>query len=189
MAWLDFALSDAGLEEFGVRHGIHPLHLEDCRSDEQRARFRSGQARQQRDGPIEVGSGIARPRSMALSQLIDVVRRILEPMASCESRAELVRKQLERLLASPGFARNERRSRFLRFVVERHLEGRDSELKESLIAIEVFGVSREYDGLDHSWSRDHMWLFAGSQSLQTRGATHRPANGLNRRSRWRGSCS
>jgi hypothetical protein len=45
MAWLDFALSDAGLEEFGVRHGIHPMHLEDCRSDEQRARFRSGQAR------------------------------------------------------------------------------------------------------------------------------------------------
>jgi hypothetical protein len=23
MAWLDFAPSDAGLEEFGVRHGIH----------------------------------------------------------------------------------------------------------------------------------------------------------------------
>ena len=28
------------------------------------------------------------------------------------------------VLASPGFAHNERLSRFLRFVVERHLEGR-----------------------------------------------------------------
>jgi TolB-like protein len=52
---------------------------------------------------------------------------------------------LERVLASPGFARNERLSRFLRFVVERHLEGRDQELKESLIAIEVFGRSPGYD--------------------------------------------
>jgi hypothetical protein len=33
----------------------------------------------------------------------------------------------------------ERLSRFLRFVVERHLEGRDHELKESVIAIEIFG--------------------------------------------------
>jgi hypothetical protein len=45
----------------------------------------------------------------------------------------------------PGFARNERLSRFLRFVVERHLEGRDEELKESLIAIEVFGRPLGYD--------------------------------------------
>src|SRR5262245_7156084 len=36
-------------------------------------------------------------------------------------------------------------SRFLRFVVERHLEGRDQELKESLIAIEVFGRLPGYD--------------------------------------------
>src|SRR5438046_1835960 len=55
-----------------------------------------------------------------------------------------VRPQLERVLASPGFARNERLSRFLRFIVERRLEGRDDELKESLIGIEVFG-NRDYD--------------------------------------------
>jgi len=36
-------------------------------------------------------------------------------------------------------------SRFLRFVVERHLEGRDEELKESLIAIGVFGRPPGYD--------------------------------------------
>src|SRR6516164_11637601 len=53
--------------------------------------------------------------------------------------------QLDRVLASPGFARNERLSRILRFVVERHLEGRDAELKESVLAIEVFGRPPDYD--------------------------------------------
>jgi len=36
-------------------------------------------------------------------------------------------------------------SRFLRFVVERHLEDRDEELKESLIGVEVFGRVPGYD--------------------------------------------
>src|SRR5712692_9157651 len=66
-------------------------------------------------------------------------------MAPSETQAEVVQKQLERVLASPGFARNERLSRFLRFVVERHLEGRDAEIKESLLAIEVFGRPPDYD--------------------------------------------
>jgi adenylate cyclase len=56
-----------------------------------------------------------------------------------------IQKQLERILQSPGFSRNDRISRFLRFVVERHLEDRDNELKESLIAIEVFGRPADYD--------------------------------------------
>src|SRR5262245_59848664 len=60
-----------------------------------------------------------------------------------ESQAAL--RQLERILTSPGFARNARLSGFLRYVVERHLEGKDSELKESLVAIEVFGRSPGYD--------------------------------------------
>ncbi len=55
------------------------------------------------------------------------------------------RQQLERVLSSPGFARNERLSGFLRFVVEQHLEGKDNELKESLIAIEVYGRKPDYD--------------------------------------------
>ena len=66
-------------------------------------------------------------------------------MLSLQSDAQAVRRHLERILESPGFSRNERLSRFLRFVVERHLEGRDQELKESLIAIEVFGRSPGYD--------------------------------------------
>ncbi len=66
-------------------------------------------------------------------------------MPPVESESQAAREQLERVLASPGFARNERMSRFLRFVVERHVEGRDDELKESLIAIEVFGRPPGHD--------------------------------------------
>src|SRR5262250_1931452 len=58
---------------------------------------------------------------------------------------QVVLRQLDRVLASPGFVRNERLSRFLRFVLERHLEGRASELKESLLAIEIFGRPPDYD--------------------------------------------
>ena len=66
-------------------------------------------------------------------------------MLTDEAVGKAARRQLEQVLASPGFVRNERLSRFLRFVVERHVEGRDQELKESLIAIEVFGRPPGYD--------------------------------------------
>ena len=65
-------------------------------------------------------------------------------MAAPDSEAPAVRRQPEKALASEKFTRSERLSRSLRFVVERHLEGRDDELKESVIALEVFG-SRNYD--------------------------------------------
>src|SRR5262249_28992689 len=70
---------------------------------------------------------------------------ILEPMPPAGSEGQAVRGQLERLLGSRGFASNERLSRFLRFVVARHLEGRDDELKEAVIAIEVFGRRPDYN--------------------------------------------
>lgn len=66
-------------------------------------------------------------------------------MPTEETEGQAALRQLDRVLASPGFARNERLSRFLRFVVERHLEGRDAELKESLLAIGVFGRPPDYD--------------------------------------------
>ena len=66
-------------------------------------------------------------------------------MPAVDSGNKAARRQLERVLESPGFARNERMSRFLRFVVEGHLEGRDQELKESIIAVEVFGRPPGYD--------------------------------------------
>src|SRR5438874_7841583 len=58
---------------------------------------------------------------------------------------ELVRTQLEKILSSAGFARNDRLSGFLRFVVEQELFGRGDELKESIIGVEFFGRRPDYD--------------------------------------------
>jgi hypothetical protein len=66
-------------------------------------------------------------------------------MPTAGSDVEAARRQLERVLASPGFSRNERLSRFLRFVVEQHLAGKDAEIKESLIAVEVLRRSPDHD--------------------------------------------
>ena len=66
-------------------------------------------------------------------------------MGSVEHDGQAIRDELERILLSSAFARNKRLSRFLRFIVERHLEGRDDEIKESLIAVEVFGRKPDYD--------------------------------------------
>ena len=66
-------------------------------------------------------------------------------MSSTEPSGQSVRQQLEGILGSPGFARNERLSSFLRYVVEGHLDGKDDELKESVIAVEVFGRSPDFD--------------------------------------------
>jgi len=70
---------------------------------------------------------------------------MLETGPIAESDLRAARRQLELVLASSGFLKNERMARFLRFVVEQHLEGKDSELKESVIAIEVFGRSPNHD--------------------------------------------
>jgi len=78
----------------------------------------------------------AAPRRSAYSSI---------PMPSAESSAADVRAGLARILASDGFARNARMSQFLAFLVDRHLSGRDEELKESLIAHEVFGRRPDYD--------------------------------------------
>ena len=59
--------------------------------------------------------------------------------------AQRVRLQLDRILASAAFADAERASSFLRFVVERKLEGRAGEIKESVIAVEVLGRTPSFD--------------------------------------------
>jgi WD40-like Beta Propeller Repeat len=63
---------------------------------------------------------------------------------------EAARRQLERILSSPGFLRNERMSRFLRFLAERHLEGHGDQLKESVIAVEVFGRKPDHNPVQDS---------------------------------------
>lgn len=56
-----------------------------------------------------------------------------------------VRRQLDRLLASAGFANAGRMSRFLRFVVEQTLAGEGERLKEYVIGVEVFDRDASYD--------------------------------------------
>jgi hypothetical protein len=63
--------------------------------------------------------------------------------------SERIRAQLDRILASAAFADAERASRFLRFVVERALEGHTSEIKESVIAVEVGSLLCTARGYGH----------------------------------------
>jgi TolB-like protein len=67
----------------------------------------------------------------------------MPPQKTCSP--EFVHTQLEKILSSAGFARNDRLSGFLRFVVEQELLGRGDELKESVIGVEYFGRPADYD--------------------------------------------
>src|SRR5580698_6690149 len=59
--------------------------------------------------------------------------------------ASAVLAQLERILASSPFRNSKRYPALLRYVVEKHLNGASSELKERTIAIDVFGRDPYYD--------------------------------------------
>lgn len=59
-------------------------------------------------------------------------------------RPALIRDQLARILASPGFVNSARMCQFLRFVVEISLSGKES-LKETVIGVEVFSRAPGYD--------------------------------------------
>jgi len=56
-----------------------------------------------------------------------------------------VRTQLDRILASEGFANAERMSGFLRYVVDRTLAGEGDQVKEYAIGVDVFGRNGDYD--------------------------------------------
>jgi serine/threonine-protein kinase len=66
-------------------------------------------------------------------------------MATGQGNGQTYRDELERVLSSACFARSERTSKLLRFLVERQLAGRENELKESAIGVDVFGRSPDYD--------------------------------------------
>jgi tetratricopeptide (TPR) repeat protein len=70
---------------------------------------------------------------------------ILGRVSLIEPEAPAARQQLDRVLEGSLFGRSEQLSRLLRFLVERHLEGRDDELKESVIGVEVFGRKPDYN--------------------------------------------
>lgn len=75
-------------------------------------------------------------------------------MPTAEPDVDAARRQLNRVLASDAFNRNQRLARFLRFVVEQHLEGKDGEIKESVIAVEVFGRGADHDPKQNSIVRN-----------------------------------
>lgn len=56
-----------------------------------------------------------------------------------------VQAQLERILASPIFSASARSVQFLRFCVEQSLQGNHDQIKESTVAVEVFGRTPNYD--------------------------------------------
>lgn len=63
---------------------------------------------------------------------------------SAEDRA-LVEDQLERILASPLFSQSKRYAPFLRYVVEKTLDGQEDTLKERILGVEIFGRAPDYD--------------------------------------------
>jgi serine/threonine-protein kinase len=56
-----------------------------------------------------------------------------------------VREQLDRILASQVFGGSDRLRAFLRFIVDKHLSGRGEDLKEYLVAVEVYGRKPSFD--------------------------------------------
>jgi len=62
-----------------------------------------------------------------------------------EPSADEIRHQLDRLLASDGFANADRMSGFLRYVVERAIAGESDQVKEYVIGVAVFGRDEQYD--------------------------------------------
>lgn len=62
-----------------------------------------------------------------------------------ELAGEEIISQLERILADRRFTSSDRNASFLRYVVERALEGKAEEIKEMVIATDLYGRSSSYD--------------------------------------------
>jgi hypothetical protein len=70
-----------------------------------------------------------------------------------ENDPAAIRAALDRVLHSPGFRTSRRSQDFLRYVVERTLDGQAESLKERTIGIDVFGRPTEYDPSDDATVR------------------------------------
>jgi tetratricopeptide (TPR) repeat protein len=66
------------------------------------------------------------------------------PHASNHSE-ELIRSELLEVVGSRSFAQGSRLARFLKFIVESHLNGTTERLKESVIGFEVYDRAADYD--------------------------------------------
>jgi Tol biopolymer transport system component len=95
--------------------------------------FSAKNGRALRTGEAPVGSSADRGPAAA-----PIARE--EPLPETEIRAEL-----DRLISSDSFRASERLRRFLTYVVEQQLAGSGDQLKESVLAIEVFDRDSGYD--------------------------------------------
>ena len=68
-----------------------------------------------------------------------------EPRERAGIPEHLIRAQLERILASEIFVKSERLTGFLRFVVQRSLEGHGATLKEQVLVSELYGRGPDFD--------------------------------------------
>jgi hypothetical protein len=62
-----------------------------------------------------------------------------------EAEKTSIREQLSRLLENPFFSHSKRFPTFLRFVTEQTLAGREDDIKERTLGIEIFGRHADYD--------------------------------------------
>ena len=67
------------------------------------------------------------------------------PEAKVVISPEAVRNQMERVLSDPLFRASKRYSSFLKYIVDRTLEGQHDSLKERTIGIEAFGRTADFD--------------------------------------------
>ena len=72
------------------------------------------------------------------------------PKSEPKISREAIRAELARVLESPMFAQSDRLSQFLRFTVEKTVEGKSDLLKEYLIGTEVYGRKPPYHPNDDS---------------------------------------
>src|SRR5215470_4602997 len=59
--------------------------------------------------------------------------------------ADQVRRQMEKILASRGFGGAERLQTLLRYLIERKLANEQDRIKETVLAMDVFGRGPDYD--------------------------------------------
>ncbi len=71
--------------------------------------------------------------------------RTLNPEPRSSLTEEQIRRELDQILASEGFANADRMSGFLRYVVEQALAGASAQVKEYVIGVEVFQRDEQYD--------------------------------------------
>ena len=69
----------------------------------------------------------------------------LRPDQDRDPSPEMVRRQLERIVESPVFNKSARLTTFLRFVVEQTLKGQGDNLKEQVLALELYGRGGDFD--------------------------------------------